>query len=150
MITVQKGDPHDAQATALLRESHALMQALFAPEDNHYLSIDALCAPDIHFFVARDGEQALGTGALAEKTGYGEVKSMFVAEAARGKGVADALLRRIEDQARALGLLWLRLETGTLLQAAHRLYARHGFVPRGRFGDYPDNPSSVFMEKSLG
>ena len=143
------GDPRDPGAAALLRASHALMQSLFPPEENFFLDIDALCAPDIRFFTARLGDRVLGTGALALRRGYGEVKSMFVDDSARGRGIADALLRRIEEEARNLDLHYLRLETGDKLHAAHRLYERHGFVPRGPFGDYPAAPSSLFLEKSL-
>ncbi|CUH66208.1 putative N-acetyltransferase YsnE [Thalassovita gelatinovora] len=149
MIIVEQSDPHAPQATALLQQSHALMQSLFPPEDNFFLSIDDLCAPNIRFFTAREGATVLGTGALAVQDSYGEVKSMFVAETARGKGVADALLRRIEDEARDLALPWLKLETGNLLHAAHRLYERHGFARCGRFGDYPQAASSLFMAKKL-
>jgi putative acetyltransferase len=148
-LTVTDADPRDPQASALLRRSQALMRALFPPEDNFFLDIDALAAPDIRFFVARRGAEVLGTGALALREGYGEVKSMFVAEEARGQGIAGALLARIEAEARAHGLPCLRLETGNVLHEAHRLYARHGFAPRGPFGDYPDAPSSLFMEKPL-
>ena len=100
MIIVEQADPHHPQATALLQQSHALMQSLFPPEDNFYLDIDDLVAPNIRFFTARDGTQIVGTGALMVKADYGEVKSMFVSGAARGKGVAAALLRQIEDTAR--------------------------------------------------
>ncbi|MBE0453621.1 MAG: GNAT family N-acetyltransferase [Roseovarius sp.] len=149
-LTIFPADPRAPGASALLRQSHALMRALFPPEDNFFLDIDALCAPDIRFFEAKRGAETLGTGALAIRADHGEVKSMFVAEAARGQGVAAALLARIEAEAHALGLPCLRLETGNVLHDAHRLYARHGFAPRGPFGDYPDAPSSIFMEKSLG
>jgi putative acetyltransferase len=149
MITVGQSDPREAGATALLQASHALMQSLFNPEDNHYLSIDALCADDVHFFTARDGETVLGTGAIKVKADMAEVKSMFVAETARGRGIADAILRALEERARALRLTWMRLETGDLLHAAHRLYQRHGFVRCGVFGDYTENASSIFMEKRL-
>lgn len=149
MIVVARTDPRDPQATALLTASHALMQSLFNPEDNHYLSIDALCGDDVHFFTAREGATILGTGAIKVKKDMAEVKSMFVAETARGRGVADAILRALEDRARELRLHWMRLETGDVLHAAHRLYARHGFVPCGVFGDYTENPSSIFMEKRL-
>ena len=148
-MIVERGDPRDPQATALLQESHALMESLFSPEDNHYLSIDALCVPDVHFFVARDGETVLGCGALKEKSGYGEIKSMFTAEQGRGKGVASAILTQIEAEARDLKLTMLMLETGDALHAAHRLYQRHGFIICGPFGDYEENASSLFMEKSL-
>ena len=149
MIIVARTDPHDPQATALLHSSHALMQSLFPPEDNFYLSIDDLRAEHIHFFTARENGTILGTGALAVKDGYGEIKSMFVTDAARGRGVGDALLRQIEDQAKIEFLRLLKLETGDVLHAAHRLYARHGFIPCGPFGDYTAGPASVFMEKSL-
>ena len=142
-------DPKEPGASALLTASHPLMQSLFPPEDNFFLDIDALCAPDIRFFAAMEGARCLGTGALALRDGYGEVKSMFVDEAARGRGVADAILRRIEEEARDRGLAALKLETGNVLHAAHRLYARHGFTPCGPFGDYPNSPSSIFMEKAL-
>lgn len=149
MIIVARTSPHDPQATALLEQSHALMQSLFPPEDNFFLSIDDLAAPDIHFYTGRIDGAILGTGALRDCGPYGEVKSMFTAAPARGQGVADAILRAIIDQARALGLTWLRLETGNTLTAAHRLYARHGFIPCGPFGDYPAAKTSVFMEKPL-
>lgn len=149
MIIVARTDPHHPQATALLKQSHTLMQSLFPPEDNFYLDIDDLVAPNIHFYTARMGDDILGTGALMVKADYGEVKSMFVSESARGKGIAAALLRQIEDTARDEGLRMLKLETGNVLKAAHRLYARHGFVECGVFGDYASAKSSIFMEKAL-
>ncbi|SDX89535.1 GNAT family N-acetyltransferase [Citreimonas salinaria] len=148
-MIVQPDNPHDPQAAALLQQSHALMQSLFPAEANHFLSLDALAAPGITFFTAREGSVLLGTGALAAKAAYGEVKSMFTAADARGKGVARAILDRIEVEARARGLPLLLLETGTGLDAAHRLYRRAGFVPRGPFGDYDEGPYSLFFEKRL-
>ncbi|KNG94746.1 GNAT family N-acetyltransferase [Pseudaestuariivita atlantica] len=149
-LQITQSDPRDADARALLAQSHALMEALYQPEENHFLSVDALAGPDVRFFTARDeGGAALGCGALALRDGYGEVKSMYVAEDARGRGVAAAILSRIEDEASSLGLPLLRLETGDLLDAAHRLYGRHGFEVRGPFADYSDSPASIFMEKAL-
>lgn len=149
MIIVERTDPHDEQATALLMQSHALMESLFPAEDNFYLQIDDLCADDIQFFAARVEGEILGTGALATKDGYGEIKSMFVAEKARGKGIGDALMRQLEDTARELALPTVKLETGNALKGAHRLYSRHGYVFCGPFGDYTDGHSSIFMEKTL-
>jgi putative acetyltransferase len=148
-MIVGPADPRDPQVTALLQASHALMESLFPPEDNHYLSIDALCVPEIHFFAARDGDTVLGCGAFKVMGDYGEVKSMFTAEAGRGRGVASAVLTQIEAKARALSLTALKLETGDLLHAAHKLYAKHGFTLCGPFGDYEEAKSSIYMEKSL-
>lgn len=147
---MRAGDPREPGALALLQASHALMESLFPPEDNHYLSVDALLVPEISFFVAEDGDEILGTIALARKDGYGEVKSMFVSPAARGRGVARALLAHLEGVARGLGLTMLRLETGNLLEAAMTLYTAQGFRLCGAFGDYAVNGTSVFMEKPLG
>lgn len=148
-MMVERGDPRDPKVTALLHASHALMESLFPPEENHYLSIDALCVPEVHFFVARDDDTLLGCGAVKQIGTYGELKSMFTTEAARGKGAASAILTHIEQKARDLGLSALKLETGNILDAAHRLYAKHGFTPCGPFGNYTANETSVFMEKPL-
>lgn len=149
MLIVERTDPRDPQATALLNQSHALMLSLFPADGCHFLDIEKLTAVNIHFFTAREGEARLGTGALAVKEGYGEIKSMFTDPAGRGKGVAAAVLRTLEDTARELKLPLLRLETGTGLDAAHRLYERFGFDYRGPFGDYGPHPASIFMEKPL-
>jgi putative acetyltransferase len=149
MIIVETGDPRAPHATALLRASHALMESLFPSEANHYLSVDALVSPDIHFMIARRETVTLGCGALAVKNGYGELKSFFVEEASRGQGIADALLRTLEDKARELDLPMLKLETGSLLHAAHKVYARHGFAACRPFGDYVESEFSLFMEKPL-
>jgi putative acetyltransferase len=148
-IKVSLGDPHHPDATDLLKQSHALMEELFPPEDNFFLEIDDLCAPEISFFVASDGTQIVGTGALANKGEYGELKSMFVATKARGQGVGEALVGHLEAEARNKGLAALKLETGNVLHAAHRLYERAGFTKCQAFGEYPEANSSIFMEKLL-
>lgn len=148
-ITVELGNPQDPRATALLTQSHALMQSLFAEEDNHYLEISDLCKPNIRFFVAKRGEDMLGCGALSLKDTYAEVKSMFVDPDTRGLGIGDLLMKALIDEGKAQKLTALKLETGDTLQAAHRLYYRHGFEDCGPFGEYEANQSSVFMTKPL-
>lgn len=148
-IKVVPGDPRDPQATALLRQSHALMQQLFDPEENHFLDIDELCVPSIRFFVAREGQTTLGCVALANKGDYGEIKSMFVDPNARGKGIAHHLMHQIETEARAQDLATIKLETGDKLVQAHTLYRAHGYVDCGPFGDYEANKTSIFMTKDL-
>ncbi|MBZ8117319.1 GNAT family N-acetyltransferase [Roseovarius sp. LXJ103] len=149
MLIVEPGYPLDPGPKALLEQSHTLMTTLFEPEENYFLGFEALCTPDVHFFIAREGDTVLGTGAVVDKESYGEVKSMFTANAARGKGVGAALLRALEDHARTLKLPVLKLETALRLPEAVRLYARHGFTECGRFGDYRPNDTSYFMEKPL-
>lgn len=148
-LTIRTGDPKSAEGTALLNASHALMTSLYPPEDNYFLSIDGLCVPSITFFIADLNGQAVGCIALANKQTYGEIKSLFVSDTARGSGAGKALMEQLEHNAASQGLTMLKLETGDTLDAAHRLYARHGYAICGPFGEYPEGPHSVFMEKTL-
>lgn len=76
---------------------------------------------------------------------------MHTAEAARRRGVGAALLKTVIEAARADGLDRLSLETGSwaYFQAARDFYARHGFAPCGPFGEYREDPNSVFMTLDL-
>ncbi len=148
-VTIRPADPRSEEGRALLGASHALLSSLYPPEDNYFLSVEALAAPHIDFWIAEEDGWALGCIALARLDGYGEVKSMFVVPAARSKGVGAALMEALEAQARAQNLPVLRLETGDTLHDAHRLYRRHGFTDCGPFGYYEDGPHSIFMEKRL-
>ena len=148
-ISISIENPKTPEVEALLRESHTLMQALFSPEENHFLSIEELCAENVLLFIGRIDGLVAGSGALSIQADYGEVKSTFTSRDFRNQGLAEAILTKLVQEARARSLPFLRLETGDLLHEAHRLYSRHGFVERGPFGDYEDNGSSIFLEKAL-
>jgi putative acetyltransferase len=78
---------------------------------------------------------------------HGEVKSMRVASAARGKGIGAALLAHIIAEAKARNYRRLSLETGAMafFEPARRLYIRSGFRPCGPFASYKPDPNRVFM-----
>jgi putative acetyltransferase len=83
-----------------------------------------------------------------------ELSLFYEKPLAPGRGVAKALLRRIEAEARAAGTAVLRLETGVHQPEAVGLYARVGFRPRAPFGHYAEMPAraielSLFYEKRL-
>jgi GNAT superfamily N-acetyltransferase len=104
--------------------------------------------------VARsDAGEALGCGALrALAADAAEVKRMYVAPAARGRGVATTLLTELEDAARQRGWTTLRLETGPRQPEAIGLYSRAGYRPIAAFGAYvdaPDAEESLFFERHL-
>jgi len=86
---------------------------------------------------------------------FAEVKRMYVRPHARGRGVAQAVLARIEAEARGAGLSVLRLETGVRQADSIRLYERWGFRKCTAFGAYAQMPAqaivtSVFYEKPIG
>lgn len=149
-IDIQRENPRQDEIVGMLGMLDTCLQALYPPESNHILDIDALCAADIRFFVARREGAALGCGALRiDLAGYGEIKRMFVRLDARGEGLGSAILVRIERLALDEGLSLLRLETGIHQHAALALYRAAGYVNREPFGDYRHDPLSLFMEKSL-
>jgi putative acetyltransferase len=140
------------EVRALIGELDQVLSAGYPPEQRHGLSVDAIFQPNIHFFLARLGATAVGCGGVALFPDFAEVKRMYVRDAARGRGVADAVLARIETETRGAGLAVLRLETGSNQIAAMRLYARAGFRPCAPFGTYAAMPAqaiatSVFLEK---
>lgn len=139
---------------ALIGELDQVLAAEYPPEQRHGLALDALFQPHIRFFIARLNGDAVGCGGVALSSDFAEVKRMYAREAVRGRGVAQALLARIETEARVAGSVVLRLETGVRQAAALRFYARAGFEPCAAFGDYaamrPEAiTTSIFMEKRL-
>jgi GNAT superfamily N-acetyltransferase len=76
-----------------------------------------------------------------------EIKRMFVAPDARGRGVARALLAELERRACALGYAVARLDTGPRQPRAQQIYARAGYRPTGNFNNNP--VATYFGEKRL-
>jgi putative acetyltransferase len=142
------------EVRALIGELQRVLSAEYPPEQRHGLTLEAIFEPHIRFFLARLNGNAIGCGGVALFADFAEVKRMYVREAARGRGVAQALLKRLEAEARGAGLSALRLETGDRQHAAMRLYERAGFTRCGAFGAYAAMPpdavaTSIFFEKSL-
>jgi putative acetyltransferase len=151
-LRIEEGGLDDPRVVDLLRLHVTRARAETAPGSAHALDLSGLRAPEVRFWSAWDGDEVVGVGALRRlDASHGEIKSMHTAEAARGRGVGSALLRRIMAEARAGGIQRLSLETGSwsYFQPARALYARHGFVECGPFGDYREDPNSIFMTLAL-
>lgn len=85
-------------------------------------------APHGALFVAWDGDAAVGCLAFHELApDTAELKRMYVASEARGRGVARRLTEHAIAVAAARGYARLRLGTLTTMRAAQRLYASLGF-----------------------
>jgi GNAT superfamily N-acetyltransferase len=99
-----------------------------------------LVPPDgVMLLALRDGEAAAIGGVRHLDTEIAEVKSMYVAPAHRGAGVAAAMLRRLEAIAAERGCVATRLDTSDYLTPAVALYRSAGYreVP-----DYNGNPKA--------
>jgi putative acetyltransferase len=152
-VEIALDDPLAFDVRALLEQHLADMIATSPPESVHALDPHTLAGPGLRFFTARDGGVLLGCGALKRLTDHhGEIKSMRTAAAARGRGVASAMLTRLMVEAAAAGWTRISLETGVedYFAPARRLYERHGFERCAPFAEYTDDPNSVYYTRALG
>lgn len=118
----------------------------------HALDIEALRHPDIAVCAIWRDDSPVALGAIRRLSAdQGELKSMFVADSARGRGIGRLLLEHLIEVARSGGMTRLSLETGAseYFDAARQLYAGHGFEVCGAFADLPPHPDSVFMTRSI-
>lgn len=120
--------------------------------EGHALDLDALRGSNIDVrSIWKDGKPiAVGALRTIDAT-HGELKSMFVADEARGQGAGRALLDHLVDFAREKRMTRLSLETGVsdYFDAARALYARNGFEVCDAFADLPPHDDSVFMTRTI-
>lgn len=149
-VRVQVEDPASPAARELIERLDEYQAGLYPAESNHLLPVESLRQPNVTFLTASmDGEIA-GCGAFVNQGGeYAEIKRMFVLPEFRGLKLGRRILEELESLARASGLELARLETGVHQSEALLLYEKAGYQRRGPFGDYPEDPLSVFMEKRL-
>lgn len=136
----------------LLHEHRLSMFLHSPPESVHALDVDEMRKAENTFWSAWEGTELIGCGGLKELgPHHAEIKSMRTASAHLRKGVARNILEHIIHEAKRRGYERLSLETGSMdaFEPARRLYANFGFTFCGPFGDYVDDPYSVFMTKEL-
>jgi len=145
-------DLSGAPTLALIARHLAGMHASSPPESVHAFDVDRLREPGVTFWSVWVGEEIAGCGALKRLDGQrGELKSMRVADAFLGQGIGRAILEHLVAEAWGRGLTSLWIETGSApaFEPALRLYESAGFRRCGPFGDYRDDPFSVFMTREL-
>ncbi|MEM7472456.1 MAG: GNAT family N-acetyltransferase [Pseudomonadota bacterium] len=148
-LSINIEDPSTVDGRTLISGSEEALRAVYTADECFTFTAEELARPEISFFVARQQGAALGCVALCDYKSYGEVKRLYVPEAGRGKGTARALMDVLERTARDMGHSAVKLETGEKLESAVILYKKLGYTVCGPFGDYPDHPASLFMEKAL-
>ena len=149
-VSVALESPDQPEVITLIDELDAYQTALYPPESRHMLDLPSLKQPNVLFAVARDRTgHAVGCGAIVLGPEFGEVKRMYVSPHGRGQGIAKKLLSLLEAQAISAGCKVLKLETGPYQPEALALYASAGYERRGPFGDYTEDPLSVFMQKNI-
>src|SRR5688500_16070122 len=136
------GTLDDPGVADLVRTHLTRARAETAVGSSHALDLSGLRAADVTFWSAWEGDTLAGVGALRTlDPAHGEVKSMYTAEAMRGRGIGSAILRHIMSEARKRGMTRLSLETGSwpYFEPARALYRKHGFAECPPYAHYrPD------------
>lgn len=151
-LAIRRTELTSSEAAALIAALNAELSARY-PEDGatHFrLDPDEVAAGNGVFLVAALAGETVACGAVRRiAPRIAEIKRMYVMPRARGRGVAQALLARLEGEARALGARRVVLETGNRQPEALALYARAGYSTIDAYGEYLASPLSVCMGKEL-
>ena len=134
-------EPFDSDdARRLVASLDAALTELYPPEQRFGPNLKAEHLEDGRgtFVVARDGDRAIGCGAIR-----------LLDPDQRGRGVGRAVLASLEAAARQLGVQRIVLETGIHQEAAISLYRRAGFTRIDCWGEYASSPTSICFEKDL-
>lgn len=154
----------DPVTRSLMAALEAELDVRYAEDDVTYAHLDPdhamlamdpedLAAPRGAVLVASLDDEPVGCVALrpapTEEAATAELKRMYVAPEARGRGISRALLEALEDSARRLGYRRIILETGIRQPEAMALYASAGYGPVPSYGGYRAFPMSRCYAKDL-
>lgn len=100
--------------------------------------------------VIYQNEIPVGCGAVKEiHPDTMEVKRMFVPQEFRGNGIAQLVLKELENWAKELGCKKCILETGEDMKDAVGLYQKSQYKIIPNYGQYKDVETSICFEKIL-
>jgi GNAT superfamily N-acetyltransferase len=108
---------------------------------------DEMAPPGGVFLVGYVDGEAVACGGVKARPEGAEIKRMWVAPAARRRGVGRRLLAALEDTARAAGHRRVVLDTSSGQPEALSMYRRLGYV---EVPDYNGNPyAALWFEKAV-
>src|SRR3954471_58766 len=153
MVEIRAIDPRHPDARRCVRAYFAELDRRsdtgFDPAAGISAEPEELTPPAGAFLVAYLHGEPVGCGAVKHKPGApAEIKRMWVAESARGRGIAGRLLIELEDRARVAGAAVAHLETNRHLVEAIAMYRKAGYVEVPAFNDEPF--ADHWFEKGLG
>lgn len=151
-MTVQiiEAQADSGAATELVNELEAHLASLYPAESRHGYSAEKLLREGVNFFLILVDDDPAGCGGIQfYGTDYAELKRMYVRPKYRGLGLGKQLVAHLCSYAMDHGLGCVRLETGIHQQEAIGLYEQMGFCRVPPFGQYREDPLSLFLEKQL-
>lgn len=127
--------PEDSERIREVREV-VFVQEQNVPSDLEWDGLDEAC---VHALAETADGRAIGTGRLLDD---GRIGRMAVLEEFRGRGVGDAILKLLLDEAREAGIARTHLHS-----QVHALgfYLRHGFIADGDEFEEADIPHQTMV-----
>jgi GNAT superfamily N-acetyltransferase len=152
VIDVRQEPPDGAAAKALfaayMEFTRERVGAGFEPTEEIFGSPGLFTGPGSAWLVLyEDGVPVACAGLRPVPPDAGEVKRMFVAAPARGRGHARRLLAELEAIARAAGHERILLLTTEVLAEARALYASAGYAVASHYEE--DGRTDYWLEKHL-
>ena len=153
-LEVRPADPFAPESIRLIDELWRELGALYPEVKGAPFRSTDISGKRTAFVVAWLNDAAVGCGAFQpltndDETSIAEIKRMYVQPSVRGRGIARAILMKLEQLASDCGYEIVRLETGKLQPAAIHLYQTLGYHEIDPYGRYAEDPLSICFEKTL-
>lgn len=136
-------------------DEYGCNKAGFAAQDAELQQMfEAYQKPEHVYFVIKLEGKVVGGAGIAQLTGTAEkvceLRKMYLAPQARGKGLGDKLMKQCLESAKKFGYQSCYLETTSQMTSAQKLYLKHGFVKLSeRKGETGHHGCDLFFEKRL-
>ena len=148
-ITLKRTNSADPDFQSLIRQLDAELRLRNGDEMDEYDKHNIIAPIDTVVIAYLDnGPAACGCFKKYDETTV-EIKRMFVAPPARGKGISRKILAELETWAHTLGFGYVILETGGRQIEALALYQRAGYTPIANYPPYQEMEDSYCFNKEL-
>jgi len=144
--------PNDLDVINVFTDIDRLMNTLYPVATAQSLTINELDKPNVYAIGLKNEDGIVACGAIVKQfdiVPYGEIRRLYVKPSYRGKGLSRRIMQILLHHAGEEQIPLIRLETGPKQKKSISLYENLGFQSCGPFGNYKENPQSLFMELGL-
>ena len=132
-----------------IAQVEAIEQEIFSVPWSEKSFLSACTTPENIYLVCLAGEEVAGYCGLWSVLGEGNITNMAVAEKYRRNGVAEALMKEMEERGRQKDVTIFFLEVRESNDAARRLYEKMGYEQIGVRKNFYEKPAENAIIKRL-
>lgn len=145
-------DPCDQDVINVFADIDRLISSLYPVATSQALTVNELGLPGVYAVGLKNQDGIVACGAIVKQfdgSWYGEIRRLYVKPSYRGKGLSRRIMQILLHYAGEEEIPIIKLETGPKQMQSIHLYENLGFVQCAPFGEYTENPNSLFMELAL-